>query len=104
MRALTLFFIILFTSLAAYGANTRILENIDTVDTENGPQIVITFNHSVRYISHSPHTANDIFEIRMASKALFSGTDEDLLGIATLQWSPSAAVPLFDVTYESTVP
>jgi hypothetical protein len=104
IRALTLFVITLLTSLSAYGANTAILENIDTLDTKKGPQIVVTFNHSVRYISHSPHTANDIFEIRMASQPLSGNTEESLLGTQTMQWSPSAAVPLFDITYESTVP
>ena len=103
MRVLIVWLATLLMSLAAQAERSRILENVDIVDSSSGPQLVITFNHTVRYISHSPRSANDIFEIQMASKALFSNVDEGLIGSETLQWSPNPAVPLLDITYESEV-
>jgi hypothetical protein len=105
---------------AAFGADP-VLEQVQTVVDPKGTAVRIELNTPVRLISHTPQRNGDLLHLQVQPILITGDTelrDADrnavnrssltdrsrigVLGRQTLLWSPTAAVPLVEVTYEGT--
>ena len=77
-----------------------ILDGIDITRGQGQSTIHIRLSIPLSYKSHVPQRSGDLLRIFVEPLPSLGSTENALLGLQTLQWSPDKQVPLFDVTYE----
>ena len=89
-----------FIIATASHAAIDILDSIDITHGQGQSTIHMNLSIPVGYKSHVPERSGDFLKIFVEPLPSIGAAENALLGTQTIQWSPTAQVPLFDVTYE----
>jgi tetratricopeptide (TPR) repeat protein len=81
-------------------AATDVIDSIDITHGQDQSTIHIRLTIPVSYKSHAPGRSGDLLRIFVEPAPSLGSAGDTLLGEQTIQWSPDAKVPLYDVTYE----
>lgn len=97
------FLMLLISAASAWAveADSRFLDRIDVQRTDKGTRLDIGFTRTFRYITHTPTTRGEVIKIQLSELTRAISDQQSLDGQSALRWTPTADLPLVEVTTET---